>query len=236
MPRSPRIDKTISSAALSLSLSSDRQRAHVTYTGTVLLATPPVNHSALHSHASCQSLSTTQPRLLSITQHYIATPPVNHSLLHSHASCQSLITTQPRLLSITQHYTATPPVNHSARHSSAFLPSGLLFVNYVHSLMSWASSCKPNLRMFEQILNSWDTNIIEYMAKKTNKTHLNCAHFRCAHFRLRGEAWLTSCAYAFKARVRSFTAWFSLLICIKNDHIIQNKGAENVYIHIILYC
>ncbi len=154
MPRSPRIDKTISSAALSLSLSSDRQRAHVTYTGTVLLATPPVNHSALHSHASCQSLSTTQPRLLSITQHYIATPPVNHSALHSHASCQSLITTQPRLLSITQHYTATPPVNHSARHSSAFLPSGLLFVNYVHSLMSWASSCKPNLRMFEQILNS----------------------------------------------------------------------------------
>ncbi len=69
------------------------------------IATPPVNHSALHSHASCQSLSTTQPRLLSITQHYTATPPVNHSLLHSHASCQSLSITQPRLLSITQHVT-----------------------------------------------------------------------------------------------------------------------------------
>ncbi len=29
--------------------------------------------------------------------------------------------------------------------------------------------------------------------------------------------------------------WFSLLICIKNDNIIQDKGAENVYIYINSY-
>ncbi len=30
--------------------------------------------------------------------------------------------------------------------------------------------------------------------------------------------------------VRSFIVWFSLLKCIKNDHKIQDLGAENLYI------
>ncbi len=43
-----------------LSLLSDRQRAHVTHTtSSSYIATPPANHSALHSHASCQSISIT---------------------------------------------------------------------------------------------------------------------------------------------------------------------------------
>ncbi len=38
-----------------------------------------------------------------------------------------------------------------------------------------------------------------------------------------------TCAF----RVCSFTAWLSLLKCIKNDHKIQDMGVENVYIYIL---
>ncbi len=138
MPRYRRIDKTISAAALSLSLSLSSP------TGSELTSA-----AVLHSHASCQSLSM--------------------SLVSSHSP-------------------------------QAFLPSGLLFVNYVHSLMSWASSCKPNLRLFRantELVRS----ILLIIWQKPNKTPKECTHVR-----LRDEARLTSCTYAFKARVRSFTA------------------------------
>ncbi len=58
-PRSHRIGKKISSAAFSLSPLRQAASSRHTHHKQSYIATPPANHSALHSHASCQSLSIT---------------------------------------------------------------------------------------------------------------------------------------------------------------------------------
>ncbi len=74
--------------------------------------------------------------------------------------------------------------------------------------------------------------ILSRILQKPNKTHLQSALIRDYVM----KSGLTNVK---RVRVRinsaSFAAWFSLLICIKNDHIIQDKGAENVYIYIHSY-
>ncbi len=60
-----------------------------------------------------------------------------------------------------------------------------------------------------------------------------------AYISLRGDEGVKQCTHTLacavmkglnSARAHSFTAWFSLLKCIKNDLKIQDMGAENVYI------
>ncbi len=48
-----------------------------------------------------------------------------------------------------------------------------------------------------------------------------------AYISLRGDEGVKPCTCAFRAR--SFTAWFSLLKCIKNDRKIQGMG-QKMYI------